>query len=121
MSDTAYLFIVAGIWSLIALAIVYFIPKWPVKFAVFALLVGIPFWELPYGYFNFQRACDEQVKWRTFEAIQPQESLCVENLDAGLYVALTNVGFTRIEVMGGSDDRKRDQESGRVFRSKRDD
>jgi hypothetical protein len=117
MSDTAQLFVIACVWTLAAAILAYFIPKWPVKIIVVALLVGIPFWELPAGYYNFRKQCLEQVSWRAFEPIPPQESICVENLDSGLYANLTQSGFSRIEVTGGSDDNKRDRASGRVVRT----
>jgi hypothetical protein len=118
MSDTAELFTLAGIWTLGALFVAYFIPKWPAKIAAVAFLVGIPFWELPYGYYNFRQLCVEEAKFQVFEEITPQDGICVENLDAGLYKNLSNAGFVRIEVMGSTDDLQRDNQSGRVFFSK---
>ena len=121
MSDTEQLFVVAAVWALIAAAIARFIPNWPARIAFFALAVGIPFWELPYGYYNFRKLCDEQGKLQVFEKILPQDSVCVGDLDSGLYVGLIRAGFTRIEVTGRSDDPARDSSSGRVFRTKKQD
>jgi len=77
MSDTANLFLLAGIWSLIAIVIVRLIPvPWPARIAVLALLVGVPFWELPYGYYNFKDLCREHGGLRNFEKFGPQTSVC---------------------------------------------
>ena len=62
MNDTEQLFWMAVIWALIAAAIARFIPNWPGRIAFFTVAVAIPFWELPYGYYNFQRLCSEQRK-----------------------------------------------------------
>ena len=83
MSDTEQLFVVAAVWVIIAAVIARFIPNWPVRIAFFVLAVGIPFWELPYGYYNFQNLCREETKLMVIERIPPQESVCVEQFDAG--------------------------------------
>lgn len=119
MSDTEQLFVLAGVWVAIAAVIARFISGWPARIVVFTLLVGIPFWELPYGYYNFRELCKEQAKLQVFERIPPQDSICVGDLDSLLYARLVQAGFTRIEVNGGSDDPRRDKESGRVFATKR--
>jgi hypothetical protein len=115
MSDTTQLFVLAGLWTIGALVAAYVILKWPVKIAVVALLVGIPFWELPYGYYNFRTLCEKEAKLQTFQKVAPQDSICVENLDSVLFESFSEAGFSRIEVLGGSDDRERDAKSGRVF------
>ena len=119
MNDTEQLFVVAAVWALIAAAIARFIPNWPVRIAFFALAVGVPFWELPFGYYNFQKLCGEQGKLQIFEKIPPQDSICVSDLDSGLYTGLMRAGFVRIEVTGRSDDPARDSASGRVFPTKK--
>ena len=116
MSDTANLFLLAGIWSLIAIAVVWFIPtNWTVRIGVLALLVGVPFWELPYGFYNFAKICKEGARLIAYDAVVPQDSICVENLDSGMYAGLVKAGFARIEVTGNTDDPKRDAASGKVF------
>jgi len=115
MSDTEQLFILAGIWALISLFVVYFVPGKPAKVTVFLLLVGVPFWELPFGYFNYSRLCSTEAKLQVFEKILPDDNLCIENLDSVLYYKLINSGFRRIEVTGGSDDKIRDAKGGHVF------
>ena len=55
MSDTVQLFIVAAGWTIISFLIARLVPKRPGRIALFIVLVGVPFWELPYGYFNFQK------------------------------------------------------------------
>ena len=119
MNDTEQLFVVAAVWALIAAAIARFIPNWPGRIAFFALAVGIPFWELPYGYYNFQKLCSEEGRLQVFEKILPQDSVCVGDLDSGVYSGLIRAGFLRIEVTGKSDDRKRDSASGRIFLTKK--
>lgn len=114
MSDTEQLFIVAAVWTVIAAVLARFVPNWIGRIALFAVLVGVPFWELPYGYFSFRSLCEERAKLLVVEKILPQESVCVNDLDAGLYAQLTKAGFTRIEVSGRSDDPNRYMASGRV-------
>jgi hypothetical protein len=116
MSDTAQLFILAGVWTLISFFVASRIANWPARIVALVLLVGIPFWELPFGYYYFRELCKNEAKLLVFEAIIPQDSVCVENLDSGLYSNLVKAGFPRIEVSGSSDDQKRDAASGRVFR-----
>lgn len=109
----------AAIWTVIAVVIACFIKNWPGRIAFLAIAVGLPFWELPYGYYNFQRLCDTEARLLVFEKIPPQDSICLQDLDSGLYAGLTNAGFKRIEVTGKSDDSKRDAQSGRVLRMAR--
>jgi len=121
MNDTEQLFLVAIVWALIAAAITRFIPNWPGRIVFFTITVAIPFWELPYGFYNFRKLCDEQGKLQVFEKIEPQDSVCVNDLDAGVYSGLMRAKFVRIEVIGRSDDAGRDSGSGRVFLTKKQD
>jgi hypothetical protein len=115
MNDTEQLFVAAAVWALIAAAIARFIPNWPGRIAFFALAVGIPFWELPYGYYNFQKLCHAEVNLKVIEKLPPQDSVCIEYFDLGLYRQLVQAGFTRIEITGRSDNAKEYVASGRVF------
>ena len=107
MSDTEQLFVVAAVWALIAAAIARFIPNWPGRIAFFALAVGIPFWELPYGYYNFQSICNSEARVQVFESIPPQKSVCIAYPleDAALEVLKT--GFESVEVRGKGGDVRR--------------
>ena len=78
MNDTEQLFLVAAVWTVIAAVIARFIPNWPGRIAFIAIAVGLPFWELPYGYYNFQKLCREEGALRILESIAPQESICVD-------------------------------------------
>ncbi len=97
MSDTANLFLLAGIWSLISLVLVRFIPNRPARIVMFVLLVGVPFWELPYGYLNFQKLCRDEGKLRVFEPITPQKSVCVAYPFDTSAVELLRYGFATVE------------------------
>src|SRR6185369_8583768 len=97
MSDTAQLFILAGIWSLIAAFIVRFIPKWPARIIVFALLVGVPFWELPYGYYNFQKLCRDDGGLHVFDPIAPQDVICAAYPFDSSAKSLLRFGFESVE------------------------
>jgi hypothetical protein len=120
MNDTEQLFVAAAVWALIAAVIARFIPNWPGRIAFFALAVGIPFWELPYGFYNFQKLCRDETNLKVFEKIPPQESVCIEYFDLGLYRQLVQAGFTRIEITGRSDNAKQYAASGRVLLTNRD-
>ena len=105
----------AAVWVLIVAVIVRFIPNWWGRIVLFGVLVGIPFWELPYGYYNFQKLCREEAKLQIFEEIPPQDSVCIEHFDLGFYASLVKAGISRIEVTGRSDNAKNYLASGRVF------
>ncbi len=121
MSQTEELFLLAGIWTLVAVFIARLISGWPGRIAFLVVAVGLPFWELPYGFYNFQRLCNAEARLLVFDKFPPQDSICIEDLDSGLYWGLTNAGFKRIEVTGRSDDIGRDTSSGRVVRIARPD
>ena len=121
MNDTEQLFIAAAVWALIAAVIARFIPNWPGRIAFFAIAMGIPFWELPYGYYNFQKLCRDETNLKVLEKILPQDSVCIEYFDLGLYRQLVQAGFTRIEITGRSDNANEYVANGRVFLTKRED
>src|SRR5258706_10967630 len=120
MSDTEQLFLAAAVWALIAAAIARFIPNWPGRIAFFVIAVGLPFWELPYGYYNFLKLCREETSLKVMERISPQDSVCIEYFDLGLYRQLVQAGFSRIEITGRSDNAKEYAANGRVVMTNRD-
>jgi hypothetical protein len=97
MDDTAALFTLAIIWSLIALVLVRFIPRWPARIATFALLVGVPFWELPVGYYNLYRLCEKEAKLVVLEPIAPQKSICFDYAIESSVSSVLARGFERVE------------------------
>jgi hypothetical protein len=119
MNDSEQLLLVAAVWAALAAYLVHFIPNWPGRIAAFALLVGIPFWELPYGYYNFRDYCRNEAKLLVFEKFSAQDSVCVEQLESTLYGGLSRAGFSRIEITKGADDFPRYSASGRVVRTDR--
>jgi hypothetical protein len=103
MSDTAQLFIMAGVWTVAAAILAFhYISKWPARIAAFALLVGVPFGELPYGYYNFAKLCRDEATVRAFEKVAPQEFMCIDDLYSDVYRMLVGVGFSKIEFRGGT-------------------
>ena len=115
MSDTAQLFILAAVWTVVSIFLARLVPNWGGRIALFAVLVGVPFWELPYGYYAFHRLCGEQANLQIFERFPPQENICVDDLHSNLFSKLVKYGFTRIEVTGRSDDPQRYVASGKVY------
>jgi hypothetical protein len=97
MNDTEQLFFAALVWALIAAAIARFIPNWPGRIAFFAITVGLPFWELPYGYYNFQKLCREEGKLLVYAEIAPQKSICVDYPFDSSARTLHRFGFASIE------------------------
>jgi len=97
MSDTTQLFILAGFWTMAAAVLVYFIPKWPVRIVVFVLVVGVPFWELPFGYYNFLKLCKEDGGLRVFQSISPQKTICAAYPFDFSAQSLLRFGFERVE------------------------
>ncbi|HTP62988.1 MAG TPA: hypothetical protein VMJ14_12990, partial [Burkholderiales bacterium] len=73
MSDTEQLFIVAAVWTVVAAMVARLGPGWWGKGAFFAALLVVPFWELPYGYFNFQKLCAEDANLKVIDKIFPQD------------------------------------------------
>ena len=80
MSQTEELFLLAGTWTLIAIFIARFIPNWPGRIAFLAIAVGLPFWELPYGYYNFQRLCREELDLKVL-LVNPREKVATDLKD----------------------------------------
>ncbi len=115
MDYTGQLFTMAIVWMLVAAVSAYFVPKWWLKGAFLLLAVGIPFWELPYGYYNFRKLCGEAASLQTLSKIPAQDSVCIEYFDLRLYQLLESSGFTRIEVTGKSENAKPYVASGRVY------
>jgi hypothetical protein len=124
MNDTEQLFIAAAVWTLIAAAVARFIPNWPGRIAFFAIAVGLPFWELPYGYYNFQKLCREEAGLKIFENISPQESVCADFPFETSAKDLLKFGFSSVEARGKVGDVRKflnihgtemsDRQSGRV-------
>lgn len=98
MDDTDQLFAVAMVWTLIAIFVAIFIRNWWARVAFVALAVGIPFWELPYGYYNFQKLCREEGKLQVFEKIPPQKTVCADYPYVTLHKELLKDGFASVEV-----------------------
>ena len=107
MNDTEQLFLMAAVWTVIAAAIARLIPTWPGRIAFFAIAVGLPFWELPYGYYNFQKFCREEMGLRVFEKIAPQEIVCADYPFVTLHRELLGSGFTSVETRGKAGEIKR--------------
>ena len=97
MNDTEQLFLVAAVWALIAAAIARFIPNWPGRIAFFALAVGIPFWELPYGYYHFEKLCKEHGGLKIFEPISPQQVVCLAYPFDSAASGMLKTGFSIVE------------------------
>ncbi len=121
MSDTEQLFILAGFWTAGALILAYFIPSWWAKIAAVALLVGIPFWELPFGYMNFRRLCEGQGGLRVIESVTPQHTVCAIYPLESSASRLLELGFATVEAKDQlghvwilSKDSKRQSESANV-------
>lgn len=107
MSDTGELFAMAAVWVLVAAVIVRFVPnKWG-RIVSFGVLVGIPFWELPYGYYNFQKLCNEEGGLKIFETIPSQNTVCASYPFETSAEYLLKLGFLGVEAR---------DESGRVRR-----
>ena len=119
MNDTEQLFLLAAVWTVIAAVIARFIPNWPGRIAFIAITVGLPFWELPFGYYNFRELCREETRIRVLERVLPQDSVCIDSFDLGIYGQLVQAGFSRIEVTGRSDNAKQYAANGRIFSTSR--
>jgi hypothetical protein len=104
MNDTEQLFIAAAVWALIAAVIARFIPNWPGRIAFFAIAVGLPFWELPYGYYNFRALCGDEGGLRVFEKIPPQETVCADFPFENSARDLLKFGFSQVEARGKGGD-----------------
>ncbi len=115
MSPTEELFLVAAVWTLIAVFVARFFSTWLARIVFVAIAVAVPFWELPYGYLNFRKVCADQVQLQVFEKILPQESVCLSRFDSGQYAQLNRAGFSRIEVPAITEGAKEFISSGRVI------
>ena len=97
MNDTEQLFLLAAVWTAIAAVIARFTPNWPGRIAFIAIAVGLPFWELPYGYYNFQKLCSEEGNLRVFAEIAPQKSIFVAYPFDDSARTLHRFGFVSVE------------------------
>ena len=107
MNDTEQLFIAAAVWALAAAVIARFIPHWPGRIAFFAIAVGIPFWELPYGYYNFQKLCRDEGSLKIVEPIPPQTSVCVDYPYETAALGMLKGGFENVYARDKNGDVKR--------------
>lgn len=107
MSDTEQLFLMAAIWTLIAAVVALFIPNWPGRIAFLAIGVGLPFWELPYGYYNFRSICRAEARVQVFESIPSQRSVCVAYPFEDAAKDALKAGFENVEVKGKNGDVRR--------------
>ena len=114
MSDTQQLFILAGVWTIISFFLARLVPNWGGRIALFVVLVGVPFWELPYGYYNFRNQCAEKTKLQRLSGMSPQRSVCIAHFDLGLYRRLVEAGFERIEVTERADNAREHLGSGKL-------
>jgi hypothetical protein len=97
MSDTEQLFIVAAVWIVIAAMFARLVPGWWGKGALFAVLVAVPFWELPFGYLNFRKLCEDQGGLKVFETFSPQVSICASYPLETSVDQFLSVGFKVVE------------------------
>lgn len=97
MSDTEQLFIVAAVWTVIAAVLARFVPNWGGRIALFAVLVGVPFWELPYGYYTFQKLCTSEGRLQIYEPIAPQRAICFDYPMSSSVEKVLDRGFVRVE------------------------
>jgi len=112
MSHTTELFVMAAVWCVISAVLVRFVtPSWPGRLALFAILVGIPFWELPYGYYAFRALCEKDTAPYIYEKILPQSIVCSDYPFATFHESILAAGYASVEV--------RDK-SGRVLRASKD-
>ncbi len=88
---------VAGAWTLAAAVVARFIPNWSGRIAFFVIAVGLPFWELPYGYLNFRKLCREEGRLNVYADIPPQKSVCVSYPFDASANTLHRFGFVRVE------------------------
>jgi hypothetical protein len=107
MSHTTELFIVAAVWTVVAVFIARTIPNLFARVAVGALLIGIPFWELPYGYYNFAKLCRNEIGLLVIENFPPQEAVCAAYPFVTLHRDLLAAGFSVVETKGFAGDIKR--------------
>jgi hypothetical protein len=112
MSDTEQLFIVAAVWTVIAAVLARFVPNWGGRIALFAVLVGVPFWELPYGYMNFRSICEKETRVLVFESIPAQRVVCVDYPFEDAAPEVLKVGFESVEARGKAGDVRRYAASG---------
>lgn len=100
MSDTEQLFIVAAGWTAFCAFLAYFVRNWGGRIALFVVLVGVPFWELPFGYSTFRKRCDAEAKLQVLEPIAAQRDICFDYPIGTSAEKLLDRGFSRVEAKG---------------------
>jgi len=67
--------IYVGLWYLLIRAL----PNRWAKAAVAVLAVYLPFWDVPYGYYNFQKLCADEGGLRVLGKVSPQSSVFLDS------------------------------------------
>jgi len=75
------------------------------KIAAIVVALLIPFWDLPFGYFHFQRLCNQDGGLRVSERITPQSAICIDGLGYSPNVLIQD-GFQTVEYRNGKGARR---------------
>ena len=97
MGPTENLLLMVAIWSAIAAGVAHFLPTWTMRAAFTLAAVGIPFWEIPFGYYNFRKLCDQEGPLKVYEPVEPQTTVCAEGQMAWNAEYLLKGGFSSVE------------------------
>src|SRR5439155_16090899 len=68
---------------------------------IVAVLVAvlIPFWDLPIGYFEYQRYCSSEGGIRVYERVPPQDKIYFESTPSSFPEDMLKQGFKVVEIL----------------------
>jgi hypothetical protein len=82
-----------GLWYLLIRAL----PNRWAKAVVALVAVYLPFWDVPYGYYNFRTLCAEEGGVKVFEKVAPQNSIYLDKTMFGAGSYMFKLGYQVVE------------------------
>ena len=91
--------IVVG-WVVLWVYVFKHAPNRGARIAAVLVAVLIPFWDLPIGYFEYQRHCSSEGGIRVYEPISPQDKIYFESSPSSPTTDMLKQGFKVVEILG---------------------
>jgi len=82
-----------GLWYLLIRAL----PNRWAKAIVALVALYLPFWDVPYGYYNFRTLCAEEGGVKVFEKVPPQDSIYLDKSVLGAVSYMFKQGYRIVE------------------------
>ena len=90
---------VVGGWVALWVYVFRHAPNRGVRIGAVLVAVLVPFWDLPIGYFEYQRHCSSEGGVRVYEPIPPQDKIYFESTPSSLTTDMLKQGFKVVEIL----------------------